>query len=642
MNRMGFNIQVPGAGLDLIGRYKPVASLLMDIGGEHVAEAKRLSPETEIVFRKEDGRKWRDKDPVEWAQAMWADVHECPPDWVVPDNEPLGHADISEFAAFDQWQRAFADWIHANTPMKVGMFGFPEGNFTKDGPIIPDHFPLSMEAADGVFIHEYWKPFLSSEGMVDWHCLRWPYWLEWFEEAGYPNMPIYVTEVGITMAVGGGPDVGYASEEAKAAGVTSETYLADLEEYHRRCCLEPRVKAVLPFIWRPWPGEWGTFVPTPEMTERMFTFDAPGPEPEPEPDPEPEEEMDFKVLDREGNELTGQAAEDLVAYHGLSVSPPNLQPGDRYFKLITLRDKTGDTAFIYRVRDEAGHLVVNPDEDLDRGLPHRAWWWLDVQDSNDIQTPYLTDRHLYADLGGLNVDGEGGSGMGAFHDPNTPGPYQAWVRHPTIKSDLLVGIGMIGSTNHDHMDGEWQEMVYEDGDDPEPEPTGELVKVSQYVEPDTPTSMFGIAYPLDVSIDTRGAGTEPVGEIDDTLQPEPWQHPTTGKDYALVEMCVDFGGDEGRTFTVEVYRMSDGRVLARDTLAVGPLGTAREHVISIFEHGEEPDDEPDPVPPEGVLAVLYDIADELEGGAVDLRAIADGLIQAQQLAADLHDIFSGE
>jgi len=231
MNIMGFNIQVPGAGLDLIERYKPVATLLMDIKSQHVSDARQKSPLTEIVFRKEDGKKWRDKDPVAWAKAMWADVQDCPPHLVVADNEPLGHAAAHEFAAFDRWQRDFMDWIHGMTPMRCGAFSFPEGNFTKDGPVIPEHFPLSMEVADAVFIHEYWKPHLLSPGMEGYHCLRWPYWFEWFKQAGYPDLPIYVTECGITMAVAGGPnDVGWSSEEAKAAGVTTETYLADLEE----------------------------------------------------------------------------------------------------------------------------------------------------------------------------------------------------------------------------------------------------------------------------------------------------------------------------------------------------------------------------------------------------------------------------
>jgi hypothetical protein len=466
MNKFGFNIQVPGAGLDLIGRFKPVASLLMDIKSEHVAEAKRLSPETEIIFRKEDGRHWQDKDPVEWAQAMYSDVQDFQPDYVVLDNEPLGHGASGEFAALDRWQRNVADWLHVYTSMKVGMFSFPEGNFTKGGPNIAECFPLSMEAADAVFIHEYWKPHLDSPGMIDWHCLRWPYWLKWFEEAGYPNLPIYVTEVGITMAVGGGPDVGYASEEAKAAGVTVESYLADLEGYHRQCCLKPRLRAVLPFIWRTWPNEWGSFVPTEAMTQRMFSFDAPGTDPEPEPEPNGGNNM--RVFNLAGEELFGADADDLIAKHGFTFTEPtDLRDGELYLKAVVAEEREGPACFIMTVLKEDG----TPCEGI-----QTAWAWAEAMgDADDIKGDnYPTDWQSEADLGVTKADGTNAPGFGQtgwYHGEYESGPGRAWIRHLQCWATFVRGVGMLTGTNHRTLYITWQLVPFQSD---QPVPPGEL------------------------------------------------------------------------------------------------------------------------------------------------------------------------
>ena len=503
MNKFGFNIQVPGAGLDLIERYKPVAALLMDVKSEHVIKAREVSPDTEIIFRKEDGRKWRDKDPVKWAKAMWADVHKCPPDFVVADNEPLGHDHAAEFAALDNWQYDFAGWIHDNTPMCVGLFSFPEGNFTKDGPVIPDHFPRSMRAADAVFIHEYWKPHLLSPGMEGYHCLRWDAWLKWFEDAGYHDMPIYVTECGITMAVGGGPDVGYASEEAKVAGVTTETYLADLEEYHRRCCLEPRVKAVLPFIWEPYPGEWGTFVPTPEMTQRLFLFDAPGPTPEPEPPPE--EDTMIKVYDfihGMGDPTYYEGLDWLRSVFGNVVihQPEGLQQGDPYWKIVWLDCTVGPTSCIIHTDDENG----NPLEGI-----LTVFYWSSAElfvDQGLALLPHgWTDRGA---VGPTNVNGDCGPsyGPGAYYSPDRgeEGPHSVWIYDADRPAQYITCLGML--TAHPGVEGNhlkfnigYQRAIYggEEPPMPGPDPVGDIVAHAEAIINLTKSISVGVPTELD-------------------------------------------------------------------------------------------------------------------------------------------------
>lgn len=447
------------------------------------------------------------------------------------------------------------------------------------------------------------------------------------KEAGFPNVRIAITEVGLDAHVesanphGGWLIYGNTVEEAVAHYLNEH----NLGWYYPLLMESNKVDLASIFgcqmhYSNDW-GEWG-FDIRQGFPSLLYGIRDLGPDPDPDPEPEPEEEM-VTVYGENGVLLEGAAADDLVARHGLSWEmPEGLQPGDHFYNLKALRFKTGNVAFIYRVRDLDGGLIANPDEEMDRSKPHRAWWWPDVCGANDIVTHYPTDYDACADLGGLNENGEGGSPIDAWHDPYKPGPYRAWVRHPTIPSVILKGIGMVGSTNHDHMDGEWQEEVYGNGEDPEPPVDGDLVQVDVYEREGTPTFMFGIAYPLDISIDTRGSGVA-LG-VDVTLHPDTWQHPVTSKDYALVEMCCDFVGDASRQYTIQVYQMSDNKVLAEDTIMVGPLGTPRKQIVSIFEYGE-----PEPEPPapsdhaarlrmvaDGVYHELYQIADDLSPGGI--------------------------
>ena len=613
MNKFGFNIQMPGAGLDLIERYKPVAALLMDVKSEHVAEANRLSPETEIIFRKEDGKGWRDKDPVEWAKAMWADVSKCPPDFVVADNEPLGHDHAAEFAALDNWQYDFTGWIHDNTPMCVGLFSFPEGNFTRDGPIIPDHFPRSMSAADAVFIHEYWKPHLLSPGMEGYHCLRWDAWLKWFEEAGFPNMPIYVTECGITMAVdspvyGGGPDVGYASERAKVIGITAETYLADLDEYHRRCCAEPRIKAVLPFIWRTWPGEWGSFVPTPEMTRRMFLFDAPGPPPEPEPDGG-EEMEEVKVFDMEGNPQTLDWAEKK---YGVAFRRAEVAAGQKVYRLVELREKTGNSSLITKVVDESDAPVANVDV---------AFYWPDAPDPPDPPTVvYPHDWYRNFVHGSTNENGDHGPGMGpgAYHGRGEGGPHAVWVRDSDIPGDICEKLGMLAGTPHDHLDQKFKLMIAGG----EPEPSDEL-EVKEYLEEPWPSNMLCIAWPVKEAYSADVHATSDVSDDEDTSPLEKWKY--QDKEYAMGGVCTSFTGGPSRIYRIWAYRLPNpaDRITPAAVYEFAPLNGAAKRIICVVDYAE-PGPEPGPSPIDDIVGLAETIVDMAEAIIVRARSIEAG------------------
>jgi len=106
---------------------------------------------------------------------------------------------------------------------------------------------------------------------------------------------------------------------------------------------------------------------------------------------------------------------------------------------------------------------------------------------------------------------------------------------------------------------------------------------------------------------------------------------------ALVEGCADFEGDESWGYTMRVVNIGTGEELIETvTETFGPLGTSpRERIVYVFDVGEP---EPEPT---GIVSILYALAEEMEDHAVDLRAIADALLEAQEGAANLHKILSG-
>jgi len=74
-----------------------------------------------------------------------------------------------------------------------------------------------------------------------------------------------------------------------------------------------------------------------------------------------------------------------------------------------------------------------------------------------------------------NEEGQTGFGMGpgAFYHPQLEhGPHSAWISQPIkgIPSDELDGIGMVGGTNHDHIDPTFEFIKGEEQPEPEPEP----------------------------------------------------------------------------------------------------------------------------------------------------------------------------
>jgi hypothetical protein len=377
---------------------------------------------------------------------------------------------------------------------------------------------------------------------------------------------------------------------------------------------------VVPFLTINYPGnQWETFrlASRTWMLDSTMMFDAPGPGEIPEdPTPPPEEEdeaMDLsniKVYKFDPNdktkhvEVTNLDEKESVVFgkYGAAFRRAVVSAGQQCYRLAELWEKTGSTALITQVLDSAGQPLNKIDV---------AFYWPDAPDPPEPPTEvYPHDWHQNFVHGPTNVNGDVGPGMGrgAYHGEGEGGPHAVWVRDPNVKSDICEKLGMLAGTNHDHLDQKFQRVV-EAGTTPEP--TGELVHVETLEDIEWPTMMFGIAYPPDESIDTRGDAQGPQVDLD--IHPVGWTHPVKGTFHALVEFCVDFDdGDEARTYTLRVYPLSDpSKTKAKAVRAFKAKGQEpRRRIIYVFER--QGSGQPQPEQDEQVIILLEELRDRLE------------------------------
>lgn len=153
----------------------------------------------------------------------------------------------------------------------------------------------------------------------------------------------------------------------------------------------------------------------------------------------------MEIYDYEGNPRDEQWLED---EWGIEITkPPNLQSGERYFKLQVIRFEDGPCATLFKVYDEdpgpmEGILV--------------AWRWTDAPSPPESgEPPYTTpvyphDWYGNFVFGATNVNGDWGGAMGSDTavPAGTPGPYQAWLHHAIYRSDLAAGLGWRAMTHH--------------------------------------------------------------------------------------------------------------------------------------------------------------------------------------------------
>jgi len=181
--------------------------------------------------------------------------------------------------------------------------------------------------------------------------------------------------------------------------------------------------------------------------------------------------MDIKVYDWQGNQ---RDMAYLKGKYGNFVIKPATDGDGSSYQISTLREKVNTAAtLVVRIIDQGGAPL--------EGI-RVAWYWPDApQDSNAGPLggvlPQMNANRCVSGLTNNVGDIGFGMGHGAYYFPNQGqiGPHATWIHGSTTRSDLILGLGMVGGTNHDHFDVEFTRLENGPGPGPGPEP-GECPK----------------------------------------------------------------------------------------------------------------------------------------------------------------------
>jgi hypothetical protein len=189
--------------------------------------------------------------------------------------------------------------------------------------------------------------------------------------------------------------------------------------------------------------------------------------------------MDMRVYDWQGNERdTGY----LKARYGNFVIHPAPAGEGPVYKLAALREKVNTAAtLVVRVTNQEG----TPLEGV-----HVAWYWPDAPADPGVGPrgglpPQMRPGRAVSGFTNLNGDTGFGMGSGAYYFPHEgqTGPHATWIHGQATRSDVILGLGMLGATNHDHFDVEFALVVREEPPPPPPDcPREEILAELSRVE----------------------------------------------------------------------------------------------------------------------------------------------------------------
>lgn len=168
------------------------------------------------------------------------------------------------------------------------------------------------------------------------------------------------------------------------------------------------------------------------------------PTPTPTPTPEPTPAVTLTIWD-----CTGQVTDT----HWVTTTFGDVCWSDG--SLAELRCSIGPSVLMVHTQDEAGQPVANATVVLH---------WPDAPFLPPELQSCALDRGVY---GPTNLNGDIGFGLGpgSYYFPPSGGPHVMWVAG---SPSCLAGLGMLGGTEHQHLDSTWQisaGMVESVGDD---------------------------------------------------------------------------------------------------------------------------------------------------------------------------------
>ena len=384
------------------------------------------------------------------------DAVECNNEFV-HSHEHARHADADRYMAAFAWQAA------DRLGLKTVALNSACGHFAEE---LIGCFPLTLEALaeTGGYLgmHEYdaWTMDRIHRETVDtdggfWLCGKWkramgPVW-EKYGDA----VKLVVTECGVDGGVVGQPGKGWRDVDADPT-VALESYCGEhsLAWYNDLLNGDDLVVGAAIFIVSG-EGDWSRFdiagTEIPERIARMPGIKETGGEMDDE----------IRVFDMDGVERDFEYAK---SKYGVAFRRASVAAGQKVYRLVELREKTGNASLITKVLDEAGQPVADADV---------AIYWPDAPDPPDPPTELLPhDWYGNFTHGPTNANGDVGPGMGkgAYHGQGEGGPHAVWVRDPGYPSDICEKLGMLAGTFHDHLDQKFQLTVAGE----EPQPTGDL------------------------------------------------------------------------------------------------------------------------------------------------------------------------
>jgi hypothetical protein len=144
----------------------------------------------------------------------------------------------------------------------------------------------------------------------------------------------------------------------------------------------------------------------------------------------------------------------LRAKYGPFIIRPAASGDGPVFKITALRERVSTYAAVVIKGCDAGGAAL-------QGVQVAFYWPDAAQDANcgpagGILSPMVPNRCMHSPT---NSSGQVdfAMGVGAYYAPSKGeiGPHAAWVYGATARSDLILGLGMVVNTNHDHFDLEF-------------------------------------------------------------------------------------------------------------------------------------------------------------------------------------------
>lgn len=440
MNKIGMHVhRLTSEVYAAIQRLQPSVVIVMDPTPQWIRDIRAAAPNCYLGVRKyEEGVHFADRDPAGWADeiaAMCGDAIDLV-DGAITYNEPLpqGHDDHAIFPVFDAWQATIISRLQDVHGIEALAFPLGTGQFTSapDRVNVAEAFPLSCAVCRTIAPHDYGWPNMWKD--AGWHSMRWLTWLSDMEAAGYGRKKVVVSECGLTQGVVGGDDVGWHTLHDNLQ-IAADLYLESLDWYNQWLVNVEDCIGCATYDWAGSDFGWATF-------EHVIPYVIDGIE---KISAEPEnggQEMEIEVLDRDYQPKTLAWAK---AEYGIDFTQPQVAEGELAYFLVGLYEKTGESSHITKVVDAQGNPLEGEDV---------TFYWPSSPDPPDPPTElYPTDHRQNFTHGLTNENGDIGPGMGtgAYISKGECGPHEVWVRHPTTFSVHVKCIGMLGSTNHDHL-----------------------------------------------------------------------------------------------------------------------------------------------------------------------------------------------